>query len=182
MIYFTSDLHLFHDKEFIWLSRKFSNVEHMSYALIDNINEMVVADDTLYILGDLVLNNTEEGIKLLRQIKCRDIHIIIGNHDTPNRIAAYKALPQVKEVVYTTVLKYRKYTFYLSHYPTITSNVDDTSLKSKVINLCGHTHTEDKFEYFNDKMCSYNVGVDAQWGYPISIEKIIEQCKTFISK
>ena len=42
--------------------------------------------------------------------------------------------------------KYNGYTFYLSHYPTITSNLEKSdNLKKHIINLYGHTHQKNNF-------------------------------------
>ena len=38
MIYFSSDLHLNHDKDFIWRERGFSSVEEMNETIVDNFN------------------------------------------------------------------------------------------------------------------------------------------------
>ena len=91
MIYFTSDLHLNHNREFIWKSRGFNSVDEMNRTIIDNINSLVEEDDSLYILGDLMLNSAkrDESMALLREIKCKYVYIIIGNHDTDNRIGDY---------------------------------------------------------------------------------------------
>ena len=82
MIYFTSDLHIYHDREFIWKERGFDSVEDMNKTIIDNINSVVREKDTLYILGDLMLNKSkqEEAMSLLRSINCQDIHIIAGSY------------------------------------------------------------------------------------------------------
>lgn len=52
MLFFTSDLHLGHEKAITINNRPFSNVDEMNDTLIDNVNKMVAADDELWILGD----------------------------------------------------------------------------------------------------------------------------------
>ena len=37
MIYFTSDLHLGHDREFVWEARGFENVREMTKAIFNGI-------------------------------------------------------------------------------------------------------------------------------------------------
>ena len=69
MIYFTSDLHLNHDKEFIYKERGFSSVEEMNTAIINNINETLTEGDELFILGDLMLGDNAVGIELLKAIQ-----------------------------------------------------------------------------------------------------------------
>ena len=53
MIWFTSDLHLFHNRDFVYKNRGFENVEEMNAAVEANWNALVDAEDEIYILGDL---------------------------------------------------------------------------------------------------------------------------------
>ena len=88
MIYFTSDLHLGHDRDWLWGKRGFKNVKEMGESIINNINEIVRPEDELYILGDLMLVDND-WIKAIRGLRCQNIHIILGNHDTSNRVELY---------------------------------------------------------------------------------------------
>ena len=178
MIYFTSDLHLCHDKEFIYKPRGYNSVDEMSNRIIENINATVNEDDTLYILGDLMLNNSklEVAMKLLKTIKCKNIYVILGNHDTDNRIIFYESLPNVKGVVEAKRIKYGKYHFFLCHYPTFTGNLEKESLTQVLINLYGHTHQRTKF--YNEIPFMYNVGVDAHENSPVSIETVLSDIKS----
>jgi len=175
MIYLTSDLHLGHDRAFVWQKRGFQSCEEMNQTIIANINERVTDEDDLYILGDLTLGDHEKGIAMVSQLHGR-IHIILGNHDTATRMELYAKLPQVVEMCYATVLKYKKFHFYLSHYPTMTKNLDCVdSLRTTTINLHGHTHATSPF--YEDIPFIYNVGVDAHNCMPISIEEALLDMK-----
>lgn len=175
MIWFTSDLHLFHNKEFIYSDRGYGNIDDHNAAVVANINSLVKPEDDLYILGDLFLNSTDDGINLLKKLNGIK-HIILGNHDTDTKVTLLEHNRQeckIGELVFATRIKYKKYYFYLSHYPTITHDFDSTDILTKcVINLYGHTHQKEKF--YNNNPCMYNVGLDAQEMYPVSIDKIIE--------
>ena len=46
-IWFTSDLHFNHDKEFVWKVRGFENVEQMNEAIISRFNSRVQPEDTV---------------------------------------------------------------------------------------------------------------------------------------
>ena len=81
MIYFTSDLHFGHDKPFLYEPRGFTNIYDMNNAIFRNWNSIVTEEDDVYVLGDLMLNNNEGGIWLIKRLRGR-IHIILGNHDT----------------------------------------------------------------------------------------------------
>ena len=54
MIYFTSDCHFSHDKEFLWGPRGFKNQWEMNEKIIENWNAIIQPDDDVYILGDIV--------------------------------------------------------------------------------------------------------------------------------
>ena len=102
-------------------------------------------------------------------------YVILGNHDTNPRVECYRNSPDTEILGYAIPFKYGKYHFYLSHYPSLTANYDqDDPLPMRVINLCGHTHTPDRFSDM-DKGLIYHVELDAHDNKPVSIEKIIEE-------
>lgn len=172
MIYFTSDLHFGHDKDFIYKSRGFNSIEDHDNTIIENWNNIITEDDDIYVLGDLMLGDKEYGLNCLKRLRGK-IHIVVGNHDTTNKIDLYSTkLNNVVEIKPIIILKYNKYKFYLSHYPTITSALnEEKSLKDCLINLYGHTHQTTKF--YNEMLFMYNVGLDCHQNKPISIDEII---------
>ena len=109
MIYFTSDLHLGHDKDFIYKERGFDNISSHNIAILKNWNSIVTPDDVVYVLGDLMLGDNSAGMSILKQLN-GTIHIILGNHDTDSRIALYKTLPQVTDITFAIVyFAYKNY-------------------------------------------------------------------------
>ena len=90
MIYLTSDLHINHNRGFIYEPRGFKSVEEMNEAIVARWNSIVEPDDTIYLLGDVMLGgpNSENGLNYLKSLKGH-IHIIRGNHctDTSEREA-----------------------------------------------------------------------------------------------
>jgi len=175
-IYVTSDWHFGHDKDFIFGPRGFSNPYEMNDAIVKNHNEIVNEDDDVYVLGDCMLNDNEAGIELIKSLKGK-IHVILGNHDTNARAALYRNCDNIVEVCYATVLRYRAYMFYLSHYPTMCGNHDaDKPMERKVINLCGHTHTTDRFADWDNGLI-YHVEVDAHECKPVLLDDIITELK-----
>ena len=180
MIWLISDLHFNHQKEFIYQPRGFSSVAEMNEALISNYNEVVRYNDTVYILGDLCLggaNSIETNRNLLKQLK-GEIYIIRGNHDSDIRIDMYKTLYNVKTVENAMYLKYGGLHFYLSHYPTMTTNFDfEKPIRQRLWNFAGHTHTKDKF--LNMNVGCYHCEVDAHNNYPINIDEAIEDIKKY---
>jgi len=174
MIYLTSDLHLCHNRPFLYEPRGYSSIYQMNEDIVSNWNSIVNTTDEVYVLGDLMLNDNDAGIKFLKQLK-GDIHIIRGNHDTDPRIELYNQCYNVVEVCNSTYLKCDGFHFYLSHYPTLTSTFDiEKRLYSRLINLCGHTHTSDPFldwDRYNAPI--YHCELDAHHNAPVSIDQII---------
>ena len=171
-IWITSDTHFCHQKSFLWEPRGFKNEWEMNENIIKNWNNIIQPEDDVYHLGDVMLNNNEEGIKCLKSLKGK-IHIIRGNHDSETRINLFKNCYNVVEVCEGKFLQYKKYHFYLSHYPCITSNYDgDKPLKTRMISLAGHSHTSNKWQDL-DKGLIYHCELDAHNNKPILLDDII---------
>lgn len=152
----------------------------MNEKIIENWNAIIKPEDDVYILGDIVLSDTESGIAALKQLKGQ-IHIIRGNHDGEARLKLYADCWNVVEVCDAKFLKIGKQSFFLSHYPCLTSNHDDDKpLSRRIINLCGHTHCQDKWLDF-DKGLIYHVEMDAHGCTPVSAEQIINDIKEKIN-
>lgn len=179
MIWLTSDLHLCHSREFLWAPRGFKSIEEHNEIVMSKFCSLVKPEDDVYILGDLVLSDTERGLEYLRQLPGK-IHIVRGNHDTDARIARYKELPSVVDITDAARFKYNKYHFYLSHYPTLTANFEKESLHQVEINLFGHTHQQSNF--YQDIPFLYHVGLDSHNCFPVSIDEIICDCETKVKE
>lgn len=176
-IYLTSDLHLGHNKEFIWSARGFKSIEEHDAEIIRRYNEVVTAEDDVYILGDLMLGDNTHGISCLSQLNGK-LHILTGNHCTLRRQELYRTLENMVEFCgCATIIKYKKKQLYLSHYPTITSNMENYS-HIKVFNLYGHTHQTTNF--YNGQPFMYHVGVDSHNCYPVLLDDIMTEIKNEI--
>lgn len=186
-IYLTSDLHLGHDKDFIYKPRGFNSIIESNKSIISNWNSIINDNDVVYVLGDLTLGDIKENINLIKQLKGQ-LFVIVGNHDTDNRLRYYATCNNIVEIEYAYRLKYGKKSFWLSHYPVDTSNdfwssesnnKVDQSIKNiirkepTVWNLHGHTHSKEIFQP-DLKYGHYNVALDAHNNKPISIEDIIK--------
>lgn len=177
-IFVTSDLHFGHDKPFIFEPRGFNNICEHDEAIIKNWNSVVEPDDEVFVLGDLMLGDNAHGVRCLRRLN-GTIYPIVGNHDTNARLDLYERIGM--DIYYATRLKHRGCTFYLSHYPTLTSNLDaDKPLKTRVINLCGHVHTTDKWADW-DKGLIYHCELDAHDNKPILLDDIVEDIKEHLT-
>ena len=174
MDFFTSDLHIGHDKPFIYKPRGFDNIIEHDHAILKNWNSVVKPEDTVYILGDLALgNNISEWNFIFYNLKGKK-KFIYGNHDTANKIKIYTENYGMENLGFANIYKYsKKWRFLLSHYPTYCGNFDDYLMP--LVNLSGHTHSKDKF--FNKIDAIYNVALDAHNCFPVSIETIISDIK-----
>ena len=99
MIYFTSDLHFCHQRDFLYAPRGFNSAEEMNSAVVANWNSLITDDDDVYVLGDLMLNDNDTGLQLIKQLKGK-IHIVYGNHDTDARIELYKNCENIVEAAF----------------------------------------------------------------------------------
>lgn len=185
MIYFTSDLHLGHANAIGFTSRPFLDVEQMNEGLIKNINETVMTNDELWILGDFAFKVNMAAAKQFRdQINCKTVHMITGNHDKDyTRDHIFQSVQHYKE------LKTEYGKFILFHYPIYEWN----GAHNGTIHLHGHIHSTgsyntanlqkkyiDRFpekSFMKDSALGlriYDIGVDANNYRPISITQIAE--------
>lgn len=89
MIWFTSDTHYHHTNIVRGVSRwtekgrcrDFATLEEHNEQIIKNINAVVMLGDTLYHLGDWSFGGIEQIWAFRRRLHCKDIHLILGNHD-----------------------------------------------------------------------------------------------------
>ena len=171
--------HFNHNREFIYHPRGFEDVGEMNAIIVGRHNERVAPEDDVYVLGDLCLGGS--GAEVLTQTKAfiesmnGKLHIILGNHDTPARVAMYETCENVVEIVYATMIHYHGYHFFLSHYPCMTANLEKESLKQCTINVYGHTHQKNNF--YNDIPFMYHVGMDSHNCTPVLLDDAIEEMK-----
>lgn len=177
-IFLTSDLHFGHSRQFIYGPRGFSSIDEHDTEIIKRWNERVEPSDEVYILGDLMLNDNVYGLeclKLLNGVK----YAVRGNHDTDTRWPLYSAVG-VQTLGWAHYLNYRKYHFYMSHFPTLTGNLEAESLHQMTLNLHGHTHSKDMF--YEDRPYMFNVALDAHNCYPVLLDDIIEHMKNKVNE
>jgi len=164
MIFFTSDLHLGHKNIIKYCNRPFSDVHEMNKYIIDAINTTVGIDDSLYILGDFAFRG-KDPIEYRERIICKDIHIIIGNHDREKDFVKYLislensygfgSVQPVKEIIYCNQR------IFLSHY---CHKVWPASHKGSY-HLWGHSHGKLDEEERKTNRKSLDVGVDNTVNY-----------------
>lgn len=170
MIYFTADLHFYHDNVIRHCNRPFDNAQQMNKALIENWNSIVTANDEIYILGDFTMKGAENANLVLSQLKGKK-YLIRGNHDkfVDSETFENSFFEWVKDYYQ---LKYNNDRFILFHYPIKEWN----GFFKGTFNLHGHQHNIATYNYKNaqNKLKQYDVGVDANNMLPVSIEEIIK--------
>lgn len=175
-VWVTSDLHLGHDKSFVWGARGFDSVQKMNQTIIKNLQKVIIKPtDELYICGDVTLG--EINRELLWQIPGR-VHVILGNHDTDARERVYRDLGWSvslgERVKYIDGTKKGKLSLLLTHYPTLTANPGD-SINQCVVNISGHTHSKEKWQ--QNYPFIYNVSCDANDCSPVALSTIVNFMK-----
>lgn len=158
--WFTSDLHLGH--VLIAQTRGFTragvpDANYHDWELIENINSRVHKRDKLFILGDVAF--TDAGLQRLGDIRCRNIEVILGNHD---KYPLKRYLQYVQKI--HGFRGYRDY--WLSHCP-----IHPAEIREKAANIHGHVHVFSDTEKIEDQRY-YNVNVEFHKFFPVSLDKI----------
>lgn len=61
--------------------RDYETLDEHNDKLVKNINSCVALDDTLYFLGDWSFGSTKDILDFRNRLVCKNIHMILGNHD-----------------------------------------------------------------------------------------------------
>jgi len=201
-LFFTSDTHYWHKNicfgESVWAdkensTRKFDSVKEMSRHIVSQINKYVEQDDILFHLGDWSFSGIENIWNFRKQIICKNIHFLIGNHD--NAIKKNLILPNVirnhpyseilidgtntdgeypnyveAKYIFSSVQDYLeiqvdKQPICMMHYP-----ID--SWNRGFIHLHGHVHHKLDNSILNTKYKRMDVGIDNAEFKPYSWEEI----------
>ena len=170
-IFFTSDLHLNHDKPFLYEPRGFTNVKEMNEAIIENWNSVVKPGDIVYNLGDSLMGDKAEGIELYKKLNGTSF-MIWGNHCSDNKKNLLAEHCHIVGGWYAWLIKYGKLSIYMSHYPTLTSNYDQKHFSQHVLSLHGHTHQRTNWLDPKNPFL-YHVGLDSHNNTPVHIDEVI---------
>lgn len=118
--YFTSDLHLSHTNMVMRYNRKghFTSVEAHDEEMIHGINSCAKPSDVLYIIGDVSFANRWRTGEYLDAIKCKNRHLVLGNHD--DKLADfYRSSGLFVTVSHYVELHINKQDLILFHYPIL---------------------------------------------------------------
>lgn len=175
-IFFTSDTHFGHTNILQFCNRPFHSVQEMNEALINNWNNVVRPEDTVYHLGDFCFGGSYLFNNVISRLNGH-IQLIIGNHDMKNLNAA--ALSRFETVQTQSQIVIENRPIYLNHYPFLCYGGSYRSEKGAVWQLFGHVHTckinntGKDFERLQHLFpYQYDVGVDFNNFTPISYEEV----------
>jgi calcineurin-like phosphoesterase family protein len=186
--YITADPHHGHKNIIKLCNRPFANIQENDDKIINNLNEMVSDNDTLYHLGDfsyksglnhvidcieryngfirIILGNHDKGIKscykqglLTKFIKSGKLEIIGGEEAVCNNL----------DISYSAQIYDRM--FYLSHY----SHRTWPGAFRGVIHLFGHSHSN-----LSPFYKSMDIGVDTNNFYPYDFKNIIHHMDSIV--
>ena len=182
-VWITSDLHGGHSNLVYGCSqwsdksgcRNFQTIEDHDATILQNINEAVAPEDTLWILGDFSVGSQSMGltkeeayIKYRNLIRCKDIKYIIGNHSLKKR--TLRELGIFSEVHDYYELKYKKSFICMSHYQFHTWN----QMSKKSYMLFGHSHSNPKI--VRGRSC--DIGLDGNNFKPYLLDDILEELRS----
>lgn len=186
-IFFTSDTHFGHSKIIDYCKRPFSSIEEHDKALIQNWNNTVGQDDTVFHLGDFAYGNSQFIANIIKQLN-GNIILIKGNHDLKNiNPALYNIF---SDVVYQARILIGKQTVYLNHFPFLCFDHGDINLykDNYSIQLFGHVHSgpltssKDVSRLNILFPTQYDVGVDNNNYTPISWADVKNKIKQQINE
>lgn len=163
-------------------TRPFNTIEEMNDRIVEGINSSIGEDDILFHMGDWSFGGFE-NIKIFRdRINCKNIHLILGNHDhhiKNNRGNVKNLFKSVNKTVtlyveMPTMGKNKRkiiHTFELFHYP-IASWI---GMNDGVIHLHGHVHLPPNKRLSEGK--AMDVGIDGNYMDPISLNDVLSIMK-----
>ena len=184
--FYTSDTHFGHENIIRYSGRPFSSVEEMNSTMIENWNSLVGPDDTVWHLGDVVMN--VKWLHSVSQLNGQKI-LVAGNHDhcwagfKKPKATVHDYIDAGFQYVITNgilihTLKNNREVV-LSHLPYEGNQHDGRKFEgwrprdTGLVNLCGHVH-----EAWKIQGRSINVGVD-QWDFkPVAEETLVDLIAT----
>lgn len=190
---FTSDLHLGSPAIARW--RGFSTVEEHDTQVLRSMDECLLQDDELWLLGDLCKPRVEDVRNLRAALPCNRVHVIIGNHDSKAKFLTVGGFASVEYYGHVGKVRRDGYKFVLSHYPMldwdrayhgsymlhghIHSLPSDSISHSKSHSIpADRNHGGMGMSGYNDAMRTtgtrrYDVGLDANRMMPVTAEQIV---------
>lgn len=159
-LYFASDFHFDHNKDFIYKPRGFDSVSNYNEWVLNSLSK-IPKDAVLFYLGDFALNSNERNVRnYLHSIPCEIVYIL-GNHESvTSNLFKFNDVTQFKITgIYDVFeLKLKQYgCITLSHFPFAIWN----HVGKGAWHLHGHCHGNYSKSLPNNKVGKIlDVGVD----------------------
>lgn len=155
MIHFSADTHFNHEAILKMAGRPFEAIAEHDAHLINEINKQVQPNDTLWIVGDVAWHSVEH---LKRQIVCKNVYLIWGNHDRQNFGKHFEATMDVTDTKIRHSTGQDEYHVFLSHY----AHAFWPGSHRGWLHLYGHNHAmrEETLDSIWPNRRSMDVGVD----------------------
>ncbi len=131
--FFIADPHFDHDGVLEMCGRPFDNISQWNRYIIDRTNDVVGVNDRLFMLGDIAWYDPKG---YLARIKCKNKHLIWGNHDKPSFAKYFSSTQDVLEIKIGKDPDRVK--VWLSHY----AHAYWPSSHYGALHLYGHTHSQ----------------------------------------
>jgi calcineurin-like phosphoesterase family protein len=153
-------------------TRDFDTIEQMNESIISGINSVVGEDDVLIHLGDWSFGGFENIQKFRDRIVCKEIHLILGNHDHHIENNREDCQDFFASVNHYTKLMYKFETLVLMHYP-----IDSwDGLNKGHIHLHGHCHLPQQKVFGKGRRM--DVGIDGNMFFmPYELDNVIKIVK-----
>ncbi len=174
-MYFTSDLHIGHDKPFIWQLRGHQNVWEHDREIERSLRSLRC--DHLCLLGDVMMgtNKAERLVRFIRSLPY-PVTLIIGNHDPA--VAQLLALAPDLDIHTSLDLEVEGVQVTLSHYPANFVDHRGRDFTAHLppddgrIVLHGHTHSSQRFSVSPNGTRQLHVGWDS-WAGPVTSKDLL---------
>lgn len=144
MNFYISDLHIGHANIISLDKRPFKDIDEMNRAIIENWNNRVKPEDTVYILGDFIWLKEEDWDFYVEQLTGKKV-LIVGNHDpkqfSPATQKTFSEITPCKEI------KDSGHHLTLCHYPIPFFRAG--SAENSYM-LYGHVHQKQDYEYLKE--------------------------------
>jgi calcineurin-like phosphoesterase family protein len=169
---FTSDLHLGHDKPFIYEPRGFTNIAEHDQAIMKAL--MMLDCEQLFIVGDVMMgaDKVDRIVRLFDMLPYK-VSLVLGNHD-PSATALHAVSPHS-----SVDIRIGEQPVMLSHFPADFEDhrgrdfTDFMPPDDGGVLIHGHTHRDNKFTVSRGGTRQLHVGWDA-WRRPVFGKELLE--------
>ena len=165
-VFFTSDLHLFHDNIVSICERPFKDAEDMKESLIRNWNAIVPRNGQVFVLGDMFWKkgDMEKCVKVMERLNGQK-WLVAGNHDLfPREDYLAMGFEDARDYLEVSV---EKQVAVLCHYPMLEWN----GFYHGYWHLHGHVHG--RGSHFSFRVM--DVGVDANNYTPVPWRDVVKR-------